>query len=76
MRMLLSLANGRGSWVQVVGVCVGVGVRISNLKQASDFRRLLVLCSSAIEKHSCLMGSRAGEQGSPMWHGFVSALGP
>ena len=49
-------------------------VFVINLKEACDFRRLLVLCSSAIEKPSYLMGSRAGA--SPMWHGFDSEVGP
>ena len=49
-------------------------VFVINLKQACDFGRLLVLCSSAIEKPCYLMGSRAGA--SPMWHGFDSEVGP
>ena len=48
-------------------------VFVINLKQACDFRWLLVLCSSAIEKSGHLMVSRAGA--SPMWHGFDSELG-
>ena len=32
-------------------------VFVINLKQACDFRRLLVLCSSAIEKPCYLMGA-------------------
>ena len=39
-------------------------VFVINLKQACDFWWLLVLCSSAIEKPSCLMGSRANRCGT------------